>query len=406
MKKVLVSLLVLALAMTSVFAAVNFSGELVAGYEFNYNNNGSKEWGYHVMGQDGDDTNTTKLNLGFADDNGVWSVGVEGALIADGRVSGDIKVDMLKLFGVESNMSLTLGLAANDEQSVLRAYSNQSGNNFDRFRTNAAGLWASLDYKFGDLVEVMVAGSPATDAVSDGADLVGASATLDEYYVDKGDGKLVKYTEEEYNKLSKEEKDNLLPVTLDTTGKTTGWAAGGNDLVLSAKVTPISGVAVSGGWVLNGKDDDGTGTEGIAGGAFDVNVGELLGLGFDLGASATYKYGFANKQNVFAATVYGGIDLVDVAVEYSFSGADDLTHYLYAGVNLNVIENMLLDVYFGANDLNAFADSYFVGGDIGYTLSGVTFQLGIEYAAAVEGNASYNYDYNGLCIVPKVSVAF
>ena len=65
-------------------------------------------------------------------------------------------------------------------------------------------------------------------------------------------------------------------------------------------------------------------------------------------------------------------------------------------------ENMLLDVFAGAQDLGDFARTYFVGGDIGYTLSGVTFQLGLEYAA---GEAQ-NYDLTGLSIVPQIKVAF
>ena len=65
MKKVIVSLLVLALAMTSVFAAVNFSGELVTGYTFNYDKD-SEEWTNWMYGQDNLDTNSTQLKLGIA----------------------------------------------------------------------------------------------------------------------------------------------------------------------------------------------------------------------------------------------------------------------------------------------------------------------------------------------------
>ena len=208
MKKVLVSLLVLALAMTSVFAAVNFSGELVAGYGFQYNN---KEWTNHIVGQDGEDTNTTKLLLGIADDNGVWSVGVEGVLVSDGRVSGDLNVDLLKAFGLDTDFSLGLGLLVNDEQTGLRAYNNLSGKNFDRIRTSAPGLWAGLNFAYGDLIKVQVAGSPVTKGFAkdvDGPNSIG-----------------------------------------DNNG----------DLVLSVKSVPTEGVAVSAGWVLNGKNDDGTG---------------------------------------------------------------------------------------------------------------------------------------------------
>ena len=133
MKKILTILTVALLACSTVFAAVNFSGELVTGYNLNFDKDGN--FSGHVFGQDGTDTNTTKLNLGIADDNGVWSVGIEGILVADGRVSGDVSIDMMKLFGADSDLSVKLGLAANDEQTVLRAYANPSGKNQDRIRT-------------------------------------------------------------------------------------------------------------------------------------------------------------------------------------------------------------------------------------------------------------------------------
>ena len=353
MKKVLVSLLVLALAMTSVFAAVNFGGEFVGGYNFNYNND---EWTSHIMGQDGTGSHTTKLNLSFADENGLWKVTTEGEMVADKRLAGDISIDMMKLFNAESDVSVKFGLAMNDEQSVLRAYSNQSGKNFDRFRTAADGLWANVNVAYGNLVQVQVAGAPEFTSNTDPKD--GDEAQIN---------------------------------------------GAGGDLVISALTNPLDGLKVSAGWVLNGKNDDNTGSDGIVGGAVDVNVATLVGLNFDLGVSASYKYGFATEQSVVAATVYGGVDLVDAYVEYSASIADAATkHYLVAGANLNVVENMILDVFFGATDLENFGDTVFVGGDIGYTLQNVTFKLGVEYAKG----AAFSYDLPGLSIVPQVSVAF
>ena len=350
MKKVLVSLLVLALAMTSVFAAVDITGEFVGGYNFNMDKDGN--WTSHIMGQDGTGSHTTKLNLGVADEDGVWSVTAEGQMVADGRLAGDISIDMMKLFDAESDISVKFGLSMNDEQTVLRAYSNNSGKNYDRFRTNPNGLWANVDVAYGSLVEVLVAGAPKF-----------TSATDDEAAIDQE----------------------------------------GGDLAISVKSAPLDGLAVSAGWVLNGKDDNGTGSDGIVGGAVDVNVGTLAGLDFDLGVSAAYKYGFATKQNVVAATVYGGVDLGGGRIIKNTSIADAATkHFLVAGANLNVVENMLLDVFFGATDLENFGDTVFVGGDIGYTLQNVTFKLGVEYAKG----AAFSYDLPGLSIVPQVSVAF
>ena len=374
MKKVLVSLLVLALAMTSVFAAVNFSGSLTAGYQFQWYQD---KFTSHVQGQDGDDTNTAKINLSIADENGIWNVNLEGSPLVDdsGAIAGDITVDLLKSFGVESDFGLKVGFAANDEQTVQRAYHSVVGKNFDRIRTNAPGVWANATLTYGDLVTVTVAGAPALAAYKNG------SAT------EKG------------------------------------------DLMVSAIVKPYDGIAVSAGYVLNGKADDNfiakMGGNGLVTGAVDVNIGALANLDFDLGVSVADKYAFeaaytydpglgsdivgagTYAANLLSATVYGGVDVVDFGVEYGWQSvvkADAKTnlHFLAAKVNLNVVEGMLLDVYFGSWNLEKFADYMFVGGDIGYTLAGVTYKLGIEYSGA----KSLAYDNAGFVVVPSISVAW
>ena len=63
---------------------------------------------------------------------------------------------------------------------------------------------------------------------------------------------------------------------------------------------------------------------------------------------------------------------------------------------------MLLDVYFGANDVTDFANQVFVGGEVGYTLSGMAFKLGVEYSVG----AAKEFDLPGLNIVPSVSFAW
>ena len=365
MKKILTILTVALLACSTVFAAVNFSGELVAGYQFQYEN---EKWTGHVQGQDGDDTNTTKLNLGIADDNGVWSVGIEGILVADGRVSGDLTLDLMKLFNADSDFSLKLGLLANDEQTGLRAYSNNSGKNWDRIRTGAAGLWTSLTLGYTDLVQVQVSGSPATVAVADGGSIVPSMSAMDDY-------------------------------------KATGFGANTGDIVISALVKPVEGVAVSADWAYNGEDKSAlkTANEGVVGGAADINVAALAGLDFDLGVAVADRYEYESKYNVLAATVYGGIDEVNGYVEYALqTEGDNVNNFLVAQVNLGFVEGLPIDVYFGANNLEKFADTFFVGGDVAYTVSGVTFKLGVEYSQ----DSSFNYDNTGLVIVPSVGVSF
>ena len=364
MKKILTILTVALLACSTVFAAVNFSGAFVAGYNFNYNNAGSEDWGFHVMGQDGDDSNTTKLNLGFADDNGVWSIGLEGQFVADGRLSGDISIDMMKLLDVESDVALKVALAVNDEQSVLRAYSNNSGNNFDRFRTAAGGLWTSVNVGYSDFVQVQVAGAP------------------------------------ELGKFDNGDKPGK--------GGIANHLVGGGDLAISALVTPVDGVKVSGGWVLNGKDDNGTGTEGVAGGAVDVNVGTLAGLDFDLGVSASERYELESGYNVVAATVYGGTDAFELAAEWALQTEGDASkNNIYFGATINAVENLGLKVYTGTYNAAKWADAMYVGAKADYTIQNVTVGLGVEYAAGGRGVDNSNaYDKGGLNIVPTVKVSF
>ena len=373
MKKVLVSLLVLALAMTSVFAAVNFSGELVAGYGFQYSD---KEWTNHIVGQDGENTNTTKLLLGIADDNGVWSVGVEGVLVSDGRVSGDLNVDLLKAFGLDTDFSLGLGLLVNDEQTGLRAYNNLSGKNFDRIRTAAQGLWAGLNFGYGDLIKVQVAGSPATVEVTDGGDFAPG-----------------------------------------TPGKPTGIGANAGDLIISAMSTPIEGLTVSVDWALKGEDKSFVNTEkaGVFGGAVNANVGAMLGLDFDLGVALMDRWQYGDNNNQFGVSVYGGVDLVQAGVEYVLRTQKDQTtrHFFYAKADFNVVENMTLGVFGGAMDLATADQNWYVGGNIGYTVSGITFKLNVEYGKSqsfswmddVNGFTA-NPEKGGLWIVPSVKVAF
>ena len=391
MKKVLVSLLVLVVAVSGVFAAVNFSGNLVTGYQFQYDQD---KWTNHIMGQDGDDSNTTKLNLGFSDDNGIWSVTVEGILVGDGRVTGDLTVDFAKIFAPESDWSAKLSLLAMDEVATLRAYHSVVGKNFDRIRTNANGIQTTLTVGYGDLVQVQVGGTPVTVGLSDG-----------------GNGPF--------------QSDGTTGVTVpgeteDTTigQKPTGISAADGEFLVSAMTKPIDGLAISAGYILNGKSDDNfkgfkMGGNGLVAGALDVNLGTLIGLGFDLGVSASDKYALAADSasaanNLFAATVYGGTDLFDLGLEYGLQsvipaeGEVKNTSFIAAKANLYVLENLILNAYFGAWDLVNFGDSFFVGGEVGYVLSGITFKLGIEYSESY----SLAYDNAGLVIIPSIGVSF
>ena len=359
MKKILALVLVISLVSASVFAGVSFSGSATAGFQFNYD---EENWETHLYGDDGDDTDTASVNLSIADDNGLWTVLLEGtpALDSSGSLAGDVTVDFGKMiFGTDSPFSLTAGMAANDRSTTLRAYTNQSGKSFDRVRTADNGYFATLGFAYGDLVQVQAALAPKLTGFKtvQKADLI--TGVVSE----------VKVTDTIYR----------------------------GDFTASALVTPVDGIAVSVDYVLNGEDAQ---DDGIFGAAADINIGELLGTDFSAGVSVADRYNF-EKGNDFAVTVYGGIDLIEVAVEYAYT--KDEAHSLYAGVDLNLIDNLGIGLYTGADDVTDYENTYYVGTDLSYTYSNITFGLGLEYAEAAAG---FNYDNGGFNIVPYVSVAW
>lgn len=359
MKKILALVLVISLVSASVFAGVSFSGSATAGFQFNYD---EENWETHLYGDDGDDTDTASVNLSIADDNGLWTVLLEGtpALDSSGSLAGDVTVDFGKMiFGADSPFSLTAGMAANDRSTTLRAYTNQSGKSFDRVRTADNGYFATLGFAYGDLVQVQAALAPK---------LTG-SKTVQKADLDTGVVSEVKETDTIYR----------------------------GDFTASALVTPVDGIAVSVDYVLNGEDDQ---DNGIFGAAADINIGELLGTDFTAGVSVADRYNF-EKGNDFAVTVYGGIDLIEVAVEYAYT--KDEAHSLYAGVDLNLIDNLGIGLYTGADNVTDYENTYYVGTDLSYTYTNITFGLGLEYAEAASG---FNYDNGGFNIVPYVSVAW
>lgn len=391
MKKVLVSLLVLALAMTSAFAAVDITGEVVAGYTFQYNND---EWYYHAMGQDGIDTAPIKIDVKVADENGYWDVTMKGALIADNRLGGNLNVDLGKIIlGADSDLSLKLGMYANNRITGYRAYTNQSGLNLDRVRTQEKGLWANLDVAYGDLVAVQIGGGPK---------------------LQPGDGA---------NNVSADPTNPTQNITDDKWG--TNWIGDANyDFIVSAIVRPINGLAVSAAYTLVG--DCGiveyTSPNGYMNVAASVDLGAILGTDWTLGIDVADKMAFKKADtdpfvNLFLASVYGGVDAFQLAVEYGVATASvegaTANHLLYVGADINVLEGLLLNAYFGAANLEQFKDSWYIGANLGYEVyDGITLAVNVQYAteAAKEligGDISEgSVKAAGFSITPKVSVAF
>lgn len=369
------------LAAAAAFAGVNFGGSVVAGYEFNYDND---KWTSHVYGQDGDDTDTGKLTLTVADDNGYWDANIEGVINTDnsGAVSADLNVNAMKILedtlGFDSEFSAVVSFGGNDRVTALRAYSNNSGNNFDRVRTNETGFYTGVTLGYGDFIQVNFAASPTMQA---------AGKTF-------GSASTVVVTDEEGKKYTGE---------VDCTSSNTSYAGAG-DLTASVLVTPYKGIKVSADYAYNGETKGSTANKGIVAGAADFNLGTMLDLGFNLGASVAERYELDSKYNVVAATVYGGYDMVSLAAEYAYLKNDgvDGDHYLYLGADFQVLSDLSFNVYGGANNVTDFENQYFVGGGVSYTLCGITGSLGVEYSKG----SSYNYDHTGLCIVPSVAVSF
>ena len=338
MKRILSVLLIALVACTSAFAAVNFSGSATIGYAIQYDHE-ADDWSAHLNGDDGEDTNTGSLNLNIADDNGLWSVTFEGEPTLDsaGGIAADVTVDLAKIVGLE-DWTLAVGMSANDRFTPTRAYSNNSGKSWDRIRTADNGYFANLTLGYGNYIQVQAALDPGLS----------------------------------------------------------GSPTSKRDFGVGVYSNPINGLEVSAAYLYQGEWAT---NEGTIGGAVDVNLGTMLGLGFNLGVSVADRYGF-DRGNDFAATVYGGVDFVTVAAEYAYTA--DEANFLWVGADFSVVDNLDLGVYVGANDVAEFADQYFVGGSIGYDLNGIGLGLDIEYA---QGGGKEYYD-NSLTITPSLSVSF
>ena len=421
MKKVLALLLVCLLATSVAFAAVQFSGSLTAGAAINYDKDRADNdgWRVYTYGDDGDDSDEMSLNFTLGDDQGLWSADVKGLwggqlgnteqLFGEsGKIEAIFKTNIAKVIatavGGESPIDVTLEAGGNRRVTTLRAYANASGANLDRVRTinNTSPFGLTIGYQ--DFVQAQVTYAPELWDDRDSS----ASA----YPEDLTASLLVKpYTG--------------IALSVD-------YAMVGESKVLGGANTDVASA------VTAGTPEDGftnpsatySDAGGLIGAALDFNIGQLLGADYNVGVSVADRYEFGTKYNQFAATVYGGIDMVSAYVEYALrtygkslyeaadAGAaanDPITntlvhekgvaeHYLNVGVDLAVVENMNLNVYFGADDLADFVNQYFVGGNIGYTVSGIKFNMGVEYNASNWG--AYNYDHKGLMLVPSVAVSF
>ena len=365
MKKILTILLVAILASATLFA-VDISGRFRAGYEFKFNDDGVgvKAW----------KPKEAKFTIKVSDDAGIWTINLKdwgeidlsedpdkvgvGSLDSNDKFGANLSLNMAALLaanGVEmGDVSLSVNIGANTMMTALSAYNDVTGDELYKLK-NDGEYSTEIAVGYGDLIQTKIAVDP-TSAVT-----------------------------------------KKMP------------------LVISAMTTPVEGVSLSVGYAYNGymytanKAAWGTKTEGAVDHgvtvATNVNVGTLAGLDFDLGVTAYDNIGFVGKDstyNSFAAAVYGGVDVVDAYFEFRMDNTKDAdvadnVFGMKSQVNFNVVENLGLDVFFNIGNFETIGETFEVGGDVSYTVSGVEFAANLKYAGGDEA---------GFSVTPKVIVVF
>ena len=345
MKKVLTVLLVVLLATTTVFAAMNVSGRFRTGYKFSFND------GFTADGWK--ENAEAKFTLKVSDDAGIWTVSLkdwgEGALDSDDKIKANLSLNFTNLLaanGVDlGDFDISASIGANGAMTALSAYNDVTGDEIYKVKNNGA-YSSELAVGYGDLIK--------------------AKINIDPTY----------------------EPTKKMPVAL------------------SVMSTPVSGVSVSAVYAYNGliyqvDKDTKVVVDHAIGFAANADFAALFGLDFQLGLAAYDNVGLKDGGNVntFAAAVYGGVDLVDAFFELRMNNElvknGTSTFGMKSQVNLNLVENLGLDVYFNIGNFAETADTYAVGGDVSYTISGVEFAGNLEYAAG-----------DGFSITPKVIIAF
>ena len=333
------------LACSTVFAAFNVSGEFEGGYTFSF-----KDGNYAATRQDDAEG---KVTFKVTDDAGIWTVNVKALNVKDGAVSLDSSnklganlsnlslnvAALLAANGVDmGDVSLALSLGNNSQMTALSAYNDVTGDELYKFK-NDGTYSTELAVGYGDMIQTKIAFDPK----------VGGKAAL----------------------------------------------------ALSALTAPVDGVKVSVAYAHNAWFKTAAGTEtkmrDAISAAADLNVGALAGLDFNLGVTVYDHFGWQKETTVnsFVAAVYGGVDVVDAFFEFRMDNEAATTLGMKTQVNLNVVENLGLDVYFSISNFDALDTSYAVGGDASYTISGVKFAANLEYGATA-----------GFSVTPKIVVAF
>ena len=344
MKKILTILTVALLACSTVFAAVNLSGEFEAGYKFSFKDE---------FKADPQDNAEGKVTVKVSDDAGIWTVNVKAldSLDSSNKLKANLSLNLAALMaanGVDlGDVSLALSLGANEKMTALSAYNDVTGDELYKFK-NDGKYSTELAVGYGDLIQTKIAVDPKVG----GKFAVVASA-----------------------------------LTKPVDGIAVSAAYAHNAWFTSA--------------LSDDEADENTAKNAVSV-ATDINVGALAGLDFNLGVTVYDNIGWDkdSSSNAFAAAVYGGVDVVDAFFEFRMDNTtmakDTITKLgMKTQVNLNIVENLGLDAYFSIKDFDLFDTTYAVGGDVSYTVSGVKFAANLEYGATA-----------GFSVTPKIVVTF
>ena len=376
MKKILTILTVALLACSTVFAAVNLSGEFEAGYKFSFKDE---------FKADPQDNAEGKVTVKVSDDAGIWTVNVKAldSLDSSNKLKANLSLNLAALMaanGVDlGDVSLALSLGANERMTALSAYNDVTGDELYKFK-NDGKYSTELAVGYGDLIQTKIAVDPKVG---------GKFALVASALTKPVDG-----------------------VAVSVAYAHNAWFDTPNGVLGLLGQTVPTGVSV------NNIAKNGVSI------AADINVGTLAGLDFDLGVTVYDNIGFDagvitsgededgktvteiayfenSTFNTFAAAVYGGVDFIDAFFEFRMDniipkeGEGDTVCGMKSQINFNVVENLGLDVYFNIGDFEAFDTTYSVGGDVSYTVSGVKFAANLDYAAVA-----------GFSITPKIVVTF
>ncbi len=373
MKKVLAFALVGLLAASSVFAGITLGGEFKAGYNIPLNFNDFGET-YIKAYNDAE----AKLTIVAKDDDGIWTVTLKDSLKTNSgnaiKATGTVNIDKLaaKLGSDWGNWKLSLTAGENNNPSISSAYNSDVGGGYSKIKMNAPH---SMVF-----------------AVKDGG------------WVD-------------------------VQVGIDPT-----FTKGSKDIsaMVSAKIAPIDGLAISAGYVFNGSESfyrilDPANAEvhtkvdtlyfahAIAA-EFNLNLAKMIGLDFDLAISGgdSFLIGAQSTKtsvlptakdmgNAFGVGIYAGIDLISGHAEFLMGtaipdgGKAESLFGFNAGIKSTCgVDGLTVNANLKSIDVTEFADNYEVSGGVSYGLSGTGITLGCDL----------KFDKKVLTFTPTMTIKF